>query len=360
MKKHKRNRRHQEAKIPAPKEVLSATRTGRGWLRRTCWLAGLGLVLLLGFLAFNKQRHPMASIPATITNGPSHRVDQARLGLAGAQPVRSTNEAKAGVGRDGRHNPNPNLNLNLNLDSAAAQPMPGTNNAGIALNQNAEKTPVPDEDFVPHTRPGTVVNREKEGQAADLNNEAGRLLRAGDTQRAIQFFEQAKALLPTNETIHFNLGIAFTLADDTTNAEQEYKEALRLLPDYPEAHEKYGELLVGLGRLAEAVEHLTRAVEQMPDSAQSQNSLGVARQRRNETNEALLCFQRAVQCDSNCWEAHYNLALAYLNRKNREKEIAELRQTLRINPDFQPAQHALALILAQEPTNQPPTVAAPK
>jgi tetratricopeptide (TPR) repeat protein len=214
--------------------------------------------------------------------------------------------------------------------------------------------------FTPHTRPGAVVNREKEGQAADLNSQAGRLLEAGDTNRAIQLFQQAVALLPANETLHYNLAIAFALAGDPTNAEHEYKEALRLLPDYPEAHQKYGDLLVRLGRLPEAEEHLAEAVEQMPDVAQVQNSLGVARQRRNKTNEALLCFQKAIACDSNCWEAHYNLALAYLNRKNREKEIAELRQTLRINPGFELAQRALARALAQETPKPPAAATTPK
>jgi tetratricopeptide (TPR) repeat protein len=205
-----------------------------------------------------------------------------------------------------------------------------------------------------------LVNREKEGQAADLNSQAGRLLEAGDTQRAIELYEQAQTLLPTNEALHYNLGFALALAGDTTHAEHEYKEALRLVPDYPEAHEKYGELLVQLGRLPEAEEHLAAAAEQMPESAQAQNSLGVARQRLNKTNEAVLCFQKAIACDSNYWQAHYNLALSYLNKKNREKEIEELRLALKINPDFQPAQHTLALTLGQETPKTSAAATPPK
>jgi tetratricopeptide (TPR) repeat protein len=80
----------------------------------------------------------------------------------------------------------------------------------------------------------------------------------------------------------------------------------------------------------------------MPDSAEFHNKLGVLRQWRQETNEALLCFQKAIECDSNYWQAHFNLARASLDRKNRERGIAELRETLRINPEFEGAQRELA------------------
>jgi Flp pilus assembly protein TadD len=324
MKKHKHNRHRHEAKAqPAPRKVLNSSRTKGAWQRRIYWLAGVGLVLLLGFFLFNKHNHPIAPVAAGGTNRTGAVADrEARLGAATAAPAQDTNGPWA------------------------------------VVNKDAQGGPISGADFTPHTRPGAVVNRQKEGQAADLNSQAGRLLEAGDTQRAIQLYEQAQTLLPTNEALHYNLGFAFAVAGNMTNAEHEYKEALRLVPDYPEAHEKYGELLAQLGRLPEAEEHLAEAVEQMPESAQSQNSLGVARQRRNKTNEALLCFQKAIACNSNYWLAHYNLALSYLNQKNREKEIAELRQTLRINPAFEPAQHALALALAQE-TPKPPAAATP-
>src|SRR5208337_1837194 len=63
MKKHEHNRfRHEPKAQPAPKEVLISTRTGGAWPRRICWLAGVALVLLLGFFAFHKHHHPIAPV----------------------------------------------------------------------------------------------------------------------------------------------------------------------------------------------------------------------------------------------------------------------------------------------------------
>ena len=205
-----------------------------------------------------------------------------------------------------------------------------------------------------------MVDMQGPGRAADLNNQATRLLGSGKPKQAIQFLQEALALTPEDETLHFNLGHAFVSVGNLTNAEHEYKEALHLLPDYPEAHNNYGNLLVRLGRLSEAEEQLTEAVEQMPESADFHNNLGVLRQRLKETNEALLCFQKAIECDSNHWQAHFNLALASLSRQNLERGIPELRATLKLRPGYEPAERELARVMGQASSNAPPGALTPR
>jgi tetratricopeptide (TPR) repeat protein len=122
---------------------------------------------------------------------------------------------------------------------------------------------------------------------------------------------------------------------------------LRLLPDYPEVHNNLGNMLMRQGRLTEAEEHFQEALQQMPEYAQAHNNLGILRQHQGLTNEALLAFQKAVEYDTNYLEAHFNIATAYQRMNQREKCIAELRETLRINPDFEVGQRALAKALGQ-------------
>jgi tetratricopeptide (TPR) repeat protein len=264
-------------------------------MRRIGWGAGVVLVLLFGFFAFRKHRAPPD---------------------AGSAPAGSTSNS---------------LNIQPSLGDAAAEPplAGGTNGAGSA------------------------PSRQAENQAVRLGDRGGRLLDAGDAKGAIPFFEKAVALAPKNESLHFNLAIAFVGAGDLTNAELEYKEALHLLPDYPEAQHNYGNLLLRLSRPSEAEEHLAEAVKEMPESARYRNSLGVLWQREGKTNEALVCFRKAIECDSNSWEAHFNLALAYLFQKNRDGAIAELHETLRIKPGYEPAERFLARTLGQASPNAP-------
>jgi Tfp pilus assembly protein PilF len=193
-----------------------------------------------------------------------------------------------------------------------------------------------------HTnRPGASVNREKEGNADDLNNQGIKMLEQGDPKQAVLILQKALALKPEDETFHFNLGVAWAKAGDATNAEHEYQEALRLLPDYPEAHNNYGNLLAKDGRLDEAEQQIKAASTAMPESAEYHNNLGVLEQRLKKTNDALLCFQKAVECDSNYLEGHFNLAQAYVARQQREKAMAQLLEALRIKPGFAPARNAL-------------------
>jgi Tfp pilus assembly protein PilF len=286
MKKNKRQRLRLKPVASAQREAASVQPQGTG-LRWTVWLGGLGLVFLTGYFVLHQASVPVE--PRSALAAPTNSATLARK----EQP-----RTNGGVGA-----------------------LAGTTN-----------------------RPGAVKNRETEGHTDDLNNMGVELLDEGNAHRAIPILQHAVALKPDDETFHFNLAVAYMRIADSTNAEHEYKEALRLLPDYPEAHNNYGNLLAQAGRLAEAEEQLKEAVKGTPESAAFNNNLGVLRQRLNKTNEALLCFQKAVQCDTNFAEAHFNLAQAYLARREREKGIAELLEVLRIKPDFAPAKRALARV----------------
>jgi Flp pilus assembly protein TadD len=187
-----------------------------------------------------------------------------------------------------------------------------------------------------------ATQRRKDTEASELNQVANNLLRAGDFPAAIQTYKQALKLAPNDEDLHFNLGVALAKNGQFTNAEAEYRQALKLLPDYPEVHNNLANVLMRLGKTAEAEAHFNEALKEMPEYAQAHNNLGILHQQARHTNEALLCFQKAVEYDTNYWEAHFNLANAYLRVQNTNKAIAELRETLRINSQFKPAEELLA------------------
>ena len=282
MKKYKYVRRRLKPLVPAPNQAVASSGTKGARLRWIVGLAGVGMVLAIGYLVFQKHS-PSAGFDVRI----------------------------AGVTYDST--PGPPTQPPTNFDE-----IPGGTN-----------------------RPGAVMNREVEGRADDLNNQGTKFLDAGDSLQALQCFKQAVALQPQDEALHFALAFALAKTGDMTNAELEYKEALRLLPDCPEAHNNYGNLLAHLGRLDDAEAQFKEAIVEMPDSAEYHNNLGVLWQRLHKTNEALLSFQKAVQCDTNYADGHYNLAMAYLARKEPERAVVELQEALRIKPDFEPAQRAL-------------------
>jgi Tfp pilus assembly protein PilF len=187
----------------------------------------------------------------------------------------------------------------------------------------------------------------KQEAAAELASKAHGLMDQGNLHAAMKSLQQALALTPKNEDLHYLMGLACARSGDLTNAEHHYREALRLLPDYPDVHNNLGNLLRQAGRLEEAEKHFSEAIELMPENVQAWNNLGVLRQQQHRANEALICFEKAVECDTNFWEGHFNLALTLLRRGDRDRGIAELRETLRINPAEQRVQRALAKALGE-------------
>jgi len=188
----------------------------------------------------------------------------------------------------------------------------------------------------------------------------------GDLSNAIVHLEEGVRWLPNGddrlydavdpkhrlpEVLHYKLGLAYERSGQPSDAERHYREALRLTADYPEAHHNLGILLLRSGQIAEAGEHFAEVIKLLPGFAQAHNCLGIVRQRQNRMAEALTCFQKAVQCDTNDWQAHLNLAYAYLAEGNRDKAIPELQETLRIKPSFEPAQQALGKALGEAAPN---------
>jgi Tfp pilus assembly protein PilF len=300
MKKRKHERRRLAPHPMAPKPTPASAKSSARGLRQAGWFAGLGLALalLLGFFLSRNHPSPVDSHPASVkpTNAPViANVSQpdGGFGLGGEPPAGATKKS------------------------------------------------------------GEATDKEAENHADELNNMGARLLDAGDAAKAVPIFEKAVALKSEDETFHFNLAVAYAKTGDIKNAEIQYEEALRLLPEYPEAHNNYGNLLARAGRWTEAEEHLRDAVTDEPESAPYNNSLGVLWEHLKKTNDALQCFEKAVECDSNYFEAHFNLAEAYLDRKERDKGIAQLHEALRLKPGFEPAQRALARVMETEPPASP-------
>ena len=191
------------------------------------------------------------------------------------------------------------------------------------------------------------ANSSKDSSSVDLNQQANKQMESGDLAGAIQLYLKALSLTPDDEDLHYNLGIAYVKAGDLDKAEQQYREALRLLPDYAEVHNNLGNLLLRLGRINEAEEQFNAAIGIMPEFAAAHNNLGIVRQRQKRLADATACFKTAVKCDTNYFEAHFNLASVYIIEHQQDNALAELHETLRINPGFEPAQRALARLTGQ-------------
>jgi serine/threonine protein kinase/tetratricopeptide (TPR) repeat protein len=128
-----------------------------------------------------------------------------------------------------------------------------------------------------------------------------------------------------------------TLADtyqyydwDFPRAEEEYRKAIAANPNYPTAHQWYSEFLMVMGRNEEAISEAKRAVELDPLSLVINEQLGDALFRAGRVDEAIEQLKKAVQLDPNFPNAHWDLALAYAQKKIYSEAAVEWETAMKL------------------------------
>ena len=102
---------------------------------------------------------------------------------------------------------------------------------------------------------------------------ATQLMRAGDSEPAIQKFRMALELNPNNATAHQRLGfLLFHAKNQTHEALEQSQAAVRLKPHNAFAQHDLGLELAASGDLSNAVPHLAEAVDLMPNGFDRQYS----------------------------------------------------------------------------------------
>ena len=174
-----------------------------------------------------------------------------------------------------------------------------------------------------------------------LVTEGNQRLAQGDYAAAASKYQQAVAISPDQEDLHYNLAIAFAKLGKTEAAKKHYEEALRIFPDYAEAHNNLGNLLMNENKLEEAINRFREAIKNMPENASFHNNLGTAFGRQGKVTEAMSEFEEAIKQSPTYVEARVNLANAFLAGGRVDEAIAQINEALRLKPDFKPALQAI-------------------
>jgi len=180
-----------------------------------------------------------------------------------------------------------------------------------------------------------------EDRVVALVAEGTKLLEKGDYAAAAHQYEQAVAISPDQEDLHYNLAIALAKQGKTEEAKKHYEAALQIFPEYAEAQNNLGNLLMNENKLEEAIERFREAISNLPENATFHNSLGTAFGRQGKVAEAMPEFEEAVKLAPTYVEARVNLANTFLATGRLDEAISQLNEALRLKPDFRPALQTL-------------------
>lgn len=170
-------------------------------------------------------------------------------------------------------------------------------------------------------------------------------MRAGNNEKAIELFQGAKELDPSNTEYRSAIAMLYNRTGKKDEALKEYDGVLQINPSHPDANYSTGVILMEKGDTDEPVEYLSKAVQANPDFVAAIDKLGDAYHAQNKFDEAIEQWNLATTKVSlqSKYGAVYKAKVARTYEKMGKKDLAkaEWRNVLSIDPDNQEARNNL-------------------
>lgn len=138
------------------------------------------------------------------------------------------------------------------------------------------------------------------------------------------------------------LGIAQAATKGVSAAQPTLARAIKLAPDLALAHNVIGFCYFSEGHYAEAAAAYRRASDLLPTNDIFAYDAALAFERAGASADALIYAKRAAALPNSTGEDHYLLGKLYLQAKDREAAIVELKTAARINPEMDSPCYLLA------------------
>jgi Flp pilus assembly protein TadD len=147
---------------------------------------------------------------------------------------------------------------------------------------------------------------------------------------------------------HMDLAVELMKNRRYAVAVQEWNKALELAPTNPRVHNSLGVALMETGKADEAIGHYRRALELNPGYAEAYNNLGEALAGKGMDQEAIVQFERAVRLDTVNAVTRSNLGMVYARTGQTDKAIVQMKKVVQAKPDDADACRNLGHALAEK------------
>ena len=179
----------------------------------------------------------------------------------------------------------------------------------MSFAQSPTPAPEPKAGFVPSVAKEAAA----EGNSAFLRK---------DYVGARKAYQRVLEIVPDNVLGLVNLGVVEFSAGNTDKAEELLKKAVSIRLENPAAWLTLGIISMDREQFDAALAALSQAVLQDPRNPRARNYLGVVIGRKGWIDGAQSELRRAVELDPSYSDAHYNLAVFYLEEKPPAIELA--------------------------------------
>jgi tetratricopeptide (TPR) repeat protein len=155
-----------------------------------------------------------------------------------------------------------------------------------------------------------------------------------DPRHSGEMARAAIAAYPELAPAHFVKALADRRAGDLAEARSSLERALALDPTFTRAREELADLLEESGDVQAALASYRILSQQAPDDVRLHFRLGVVARKAGLVDEAITEYQTAIRLEPTLSEAHYNLAVVYLQEKKAPDLAAQsFQRFLELDPE---------------------------
>lgn len=189
-----------------------------------------------------------------------------------------------------------------------------------------------------HLRAALQINPHQ----AEIQNNLGSLFyRTSHWDDAIRCFQKAIRLNPNLPEAHFNLGNCYSQRNQFDLAATHYEQTLAAHPNHKQALINLGLIEFQKAQWEKVTQHLGTAFNLDSNEISIGLPLAQAWLQLGQANQAQKIYEDLLTLNVDLEEAHHNLAILALKKEEHEKALAHFKETARINPNNQTANHMI-------------------
>jgi len=173
------------------------------------------------------------------------------------------------------------------------------------------------------------------------------LARDGKHEQAIEYFNQALKMNPTDAKSLYNLALSLEALGREDEAIEQLRKSIELRPDAAPCHAKLGLMLAARRRYEEALPHFREAVRLQPLHPGYRLNLGRGLMEMGRTDQAVETFKELLGLDPKCAQAYYQLGNIYAQQGQFRLAAGQFKLAIDCQEDFAAAHVGLAQALIE-------------
>ncbi len=168
---------------------------------------------------------------------------------------------------------------------------------------------------------------------------------AGDTERALLFYQRTLALNPTRPDVFFKMVYIYRKQGEHQHAVDALLKIVEIEPENANAHYLSAQSYLELKQPDEALAAFMKTVELTPEHVDAQYQAGLLFEQNGDIDNTIIQYENTIALDANNAEPFFRLGAIYQKRNDEDNIIRVYQPALVLEPNHPNLHYLLAGIL---------------